>query len=764
MNKKRLIIYIVVYALIVVSLLVYFNHKRSSEYLYSYDLSTFKLDAGSLTDDGAIMIDEASGFDGVFANSTYGQYRNANYTMVINYSCDNSQQVHLCANSNLDIYVSLPAEQNEIPIDFVVWPSSDMFSVKFSYNGAGSFRINSIIITADKPLYLDYEYYMILTILLGMLIPVGVWYAVKKRHFGKNDWTIVGVLGLAGIVINYPVVTRGYLWLGIDMRPHLMRIDGVAKAIEARFFPTIIYSNYCNDYGELSCIYPDKFLYLAGFMRNRGVSLLSTYLTAHVVINFAALIIMYFCAKYVSKSKQAAVISAVIYCFITYRVYVMYCGAQSFGNGLAMLFFPIVFVALYDILFLEGKKWYLLSIGVAGIMCSHVLSTVLCIIVCAMTFVFGEILLIVMKSPRLKPDGQKRIFIDLTKAIGAFLVICLSTLVPFVYYFSQGLTISKMSLRFMDSFGNLKETLLSIDVLYYYLLIVFVIVLIVLAKKCFGNAGDDESSLFYKTYCWFLLIVGFMFFIMTTKLFPWGVFIKIPFVEKGLNMLQFAERFNLAGSSAICLGIAMLLGLVLKACFVADNEGNVRVAEDAPFKMWFRVGVIALMVILSGISCKNIQGQLDWCGSLVPDRMSGNIYYRQFGYLPAGTDISFYESAVPNCGDWNSVENLSYIKNGTAIHYEYTCSSDNNYMEFPLFNYKGYHAYDGAGNELDIINSEHNRILVNLTKSDEMQVIDIKFIVHPIFTICGIISLLSLVGLIAYILWINLKKEPEREN
>lgn len=742
MNKKRLIIYIVVYALIVVSLLVYFNHKRSSEYIYSYDLSTFELDAGSLTDDGAIIIDESSGFDGVFANSTYGQYRDANYTMVINYSCDNSQQVHLYANSNLDIFVALPAEQSEIPIEFVVWPSSDMFSVKFSYNGAGSFRINSIIITADRPLYLDYEYYMILTVLLGILIPAGAWYAAKKRHFGKNDWTIVGILGLAGIIINYPVVTRRYLWLGIDMRPHLMRIDGVAKAIEARFFPTIIYSNYCNDYGELSCIYPDKFLYLAGFMRNRGVSLLSTYLTAHVVINFAALIIMYFCAKYMTKSRQAAVISAVIYCFITYRVYVMYCGAQSFGNGLAMLFFPIVFAALYDVLFLEGKKWYLLSIGVAGIFCSHVLSTVLCIIVCVMTFVFGEVLLIVMKSSRLKSDGQKRLFINLGKAIGVFGAICLSTLVPFVYYFSQGLTISKMSLRFIDSFEDLKETLLSIDVLYYYLLIAFVIILVIISKKHINSMNRDESSVFYKAYCRYLLIVGFLFFIMTTKLFPWSIFIKIPIVEKGLNMLQFAERFNLAGNSALCLGIAMLLGSILKACFVAENT---------PFKKWLRVGVIALMVILSGISCKNIQGQLDWCESLVPDRMSGNIYYRQFGYLPKGTDISFYESAVPNCGDWDSVENLTYIKNGTSIHYEYICSAEDNYMEFPLFNYKGYHAYDAAGNELEIINSERNRITVNLVKSDEMQVIDIKFIVYPIFTICGIVSLLSVIGLIIYI-------------
>ena len=143
--------------------------------------------------------------------------------------------------------------------------------------------------------------------------------------------------------------------------------------------------------------------------------------------------------------------------------------------------------------------------------------------------------------------------------------------------------------------------------------------------------------------------------------------------------------------------------------------------------------------------------------------MTGNIYYKQSGYLPAGTDISFYSSTVPNCGDWDSVENLSYTKDGTKIHYEYICSSADNYIEFPLFNYSGYHAYDACGNELEIINSEHNRIQLNLVQSEEPQTIDVCFKMLPAFYICAIISSIATILLYGYIIKMNKKETIENK-
>lgn len=734
MNKKRTVtcFAIIIYLFLLFLILFYFNGKRAEEYFYTYDLSGFNLDAGVITDDGFIKIDQSSEFGGCFASSAFGQYRSADYTMTIGYSCDFDQQVHLYANSNFDSYIWLPATQNEVITNFSVWPSSSVFSIKFEYGGVGDFVINSINISANRPLYLDYEYYMILTAILGILIPFAVIYLTKKKGYKKEEWATVGILSMACIIVNYPLVKHPYLWLGTDMRPHLMRIEGVSKSIEARLFPTLIYSNYCNDFGELSCMYPDKFLYLPGLLRNRGVSLISSYLTSHVLINLATVAIMYFCAKYLTKSRKAAVVAAVLYCFIPYRMYVFYNGAQTLGNGLAMMFFPVVFTALYDIFFMEGRKWYLLSVGMAGIFCSHILSLILSVIICIITVIFCEIVLIRRGEGA---DRNKRIWIDIVKSVAIFLVVGLSTIVPFMYYYFQGLSTENMFLRFMDSLGSFGSNFLSENGIYHLLLIALSIVLLIMQRK--------KKSGLYGAYCAFLLILGAVLFWCSTNAFPWGIFVKIPFIEKCLNMFQFGERFMLAGCSALCLGFAMLVKPF---------------AEDG--KKYVPAILISALAVFTLIGIFKIENCYDRCDVLEKDRMVGNIYYRQLGYLPKGTDITYYESATPNCGDWSSVENISYVKNGTSIHYEYICHSDDNYIEFPLFNYSGYKAYDGRGNELEIINSDHNRIQIKLIKGDNPEVIDVAYKEKGIFKVCAVISLLGTVLLYLYI-FINYRKQRQ---
>lgn len=745
MNKKKIITYviIIIYAFLLLLLLLNFNSKRAGEYTYGYDLSLFNLDAGTVTEDGALLIDASSEFKGTFASSRLGQYRSADYSMTIRYACDTDQRVHLYANSNFDSFEVLPASGNEVTCQFSVWPSSDMFSIKFEYGGEGNFRIDSVTVTANKPLYTDYEYYMILTVLLGLLIPAAVLYLTKKKDYGKEEWTIAGILALLGIIVDYPLVKYPYLWLGTDMRPHLMRIEGVSKSIEARFIPTLIYSNYCNDYGELSCMYPDKFLYFSGLLRNRGVSLLSSYMTSHVLINIATIVIMYFCAKYLTGSKKSAVTAAVLYCFIPYRLYVMYGGAQTLGNGLAMMFFPIVFTALYDILFLKGKKWYLLTIGVTGILCSHILSTILCVITCVLTVIVCEISLMVRKEAAGK---QKQIWLDIVKAVAAFLVLSLSTIVPFMYYYLQGLSTDNMLLRFMDSLGYFSKNFLSENGIFHILLIVCIVVLLSICRKRKYDFSKEGNH--YGVFCGFLLAFGILMFWCSTNAFPWGIFVKIPFIEKSLNMFQFAERFMLAGCGSICLGIGMLV-----KPFV----------ENTDKKKYVMMAFSVALVIFTVIGCVKIENDLSGSEILVSDRMVGNIYYRQLGYLPKGTDITYYESATPNCGDWDHVENLSYIKNGTSIHYEYTCSIADNYIEFPLFNYLGYEAYDAYGNRLEIINSDHNRIRVGLKKSDEPQVVDIAFKEKGIFKLCAVISFVGTVVLYFYIFRRHKKDEKDKQ-
>ncbi|MBO4901196.1 MAG: hypothetical protein J5518_00185 [Lachnospiraceae bacterium] len=732
------------YAILLLLLLFYFNRMRSTEYAYSYDLNTFSLNAGHVDAEGVLTVDETSGFNGVFADPPAAHLRSGDYTITITYESTGDNKLHISPNSNLDRYIPLPASETQVSETFSVWPASDHFHAWLVYDGSGTLSVRDITITSSAPLYTDYEYFMILTVLTGLLLPVCIWFMWKKLHFTKQQWLTAGLLTLAAFIVSFPVFL-GRLWMGTDTRPHLMRMDGVSYALSEHRLPTVIYPNYCNDYGEISCIYPDKFLYLPGLLRNRGVSMVASLGTILFLINLASLLIVYFCAKYMSGSAMAALISAILFTFFPYRMYVMYGGGQALGMGIALMFFPLLFTALYDIFFKDGKHWYLLTIAVAGQLCSHILSFVLGIVLSVITLLFA--LLILWRKQNLKAKIGK-IFLSLLKAVGVFLVTGLSTIVPFVYYYSWGLSVGTMKLEFLNTLQPLSVSFLSESGAYHLLLLVLVIILAAcILKKRINTAWEPRQSVF----CIYLLIAGFILFWMSTALFPWKPVSYLGPIYSALQSFQFAERFMLAGTSAISLGFAI---------FVA---GIIRAAEDAPKKR-LCTGMTALLLVAVFLGTLTSCRQIANCDTCVHDRMTGNIYYKQAGYLPAGTDISFYESSLPNCGDWDSVENLVYLKNGTSVHYEYICKSADNYMEFPLFYYKGYHAYNAEGVELPIINSEHNRIMLALTQSESPQVIDIRFTMHPLFYVSALISLLGTAALYGYIFYTNRSgKQTSRE-
>ncbi|MBR5407096.1 MAG: hypothetical protein IK111_05550 [Lachnospiraceae bacterium] len=719
MKKKVVYVCAFIYIIAFILLLIYFNRMRHTEYEYSYDFTDFSVDAGCIDEAGSLFVDESSGFSGVFSATPGTQLLSGDYTLTVSYHSSGTNELHYAGNSNCDKYVSMPEGVSEITERFSLWPASDKFRIWLIYKGSGELRIDSIRISSDKPLLTDYEYFMFLTVLFGVLIPLVIAFFYKRLSFDREQWFAAGIMAVLSVVASFPIF-YDYIWMGVDTRPHLMRVDGISTAISARRFPTIIYDNYCNDYGELSCIYPDKFLYLPALLRKFGVSLITSQGTMLFIINAAAILSMYFCAKYFTRSVRASLISAIVYCFVPYRIYVMYGGGQAFGMGISMLFFAPLFVGLYDVFFENGEKWYLIALSMAGFLCSHILSFVLAIVICFGTAVFCAVVILIKHSFKERILG---IAVSLLKAVGLFLILGMSTIVPFVYYNNKGINLSKMSLDFLQCIHTLYEDFVCENGIYHILLFVICVIMLFCSRK---GRTDDERGGYRYIYGRFLLAAGWLLFVLSTRLFPWKIIASFPRIYGLLNMFQFAERFRLAGMPALCLGGAMLYKSI---------------SGSAKKNLTYITSAVLLVFIYLGLHTAYYQ--ISYCDVCVFDRMTGDIYYRQLGYLPPGTEMDYYESSVPNCGDWDSVENISYIKNGTSIHYEYKCSSEGNYIEFPLFKYVGYHAYDAAGNELLIKMSDHNRILIDLTKSDEPQVIDVVFKMHPAFRICAVISLLG---------------------
>lgn len=78
------------------------------------------------------------------------------------------------------------------------------------------------------------------------------------------------------------------------------------------------------------------------------------------------------------------------------------------GEAMAMAFFPLFIVGLYEVLFGDAKCWRMLALSACGIFLSHMLSTMLCAVLAA-----GAALLCLRRV-----IGQKR-FVPLAKAAGS---------------------------------------------------------------------------------------------------------------------------------------------------------------------------------------------------------------------------------------------------------------------------------------------------------------------------------------------------------
>lgn len=740
-----------IYILVLSILIIYFLDQNKKAFSYTYPATSYSLNSGKIADDGtSLYIDESYGFSGVFADAFDAHLRSGNYTITVNYEASADNSLHLCPNSNYDVYLPMPASETVLTHSFSVWPASISSLITIDYNGSGTLLIKSLTITSDQPIYTDYIYFIILTIILGISIPAVLIYLIKKKRLDKQQWFVLGFFTILDLIINFPL-TYGYVWRGTDMLPHLARADGVNVCISLHRIPTIMIPTTNRGYGTLSCMYPDKLLYLPAFLRNRGVSELVSYGTMHFIVNTAAIIIMYYCVHLLTKSRFSAIVSTILFTLATNRLYIVNSGSQTYSQGVSILFVPLVIVGLYEVLFGNGKKWWLLSIGITGALCSHMISTVLIVILCAVTFFFCEIVYI---KHGITKEGQRLIFKNIGIAAITTIGLSLSTIAPFLYYsprlsteaYSGGKSFM-MSLDDLLSHTKADSTIAMIqnilsheNAIFHALLLILLIAIIVVYKK----KSISFLNNLYSIYCTYLIICGFGLFWLTTNLFPWKILDGTKLMSN-FDKFQFAERFMILGVPMLCIGFGMLLKPL--SVLIEDVSDDNRIS----FKKLNIIFSIFFIAFLS-LGIYKIGHGISTCDILVPDRVAGNLDCFEDYFIPTGVK-PWDESNQPICNDWESVNNISYIRKFDQIHYEYTCSSDGIYIEFPEYYFKGYRAYDIDGNEVQLIDGDRHHVRLNLQKTDEPIIIDIGY-KSPFFVyVCSAISLIVTILLYAYILF-----------
>ena len=250
----------------------------------------------------------------------------------------------------------------------------------------------------------------------------------EKGKLRRRDAMIVM---MTAMFASMPLLWKG-VYDGHDLFFHLNRIEGIAAGLRAGQLPVSIHASTLLGYGyAASQFYPEFFLYLPAALRNLGVSLAASVRVFEMLINLAASAACYFSARAVMGSRRIALGATLLYILCSYRLSNMYVRA-ALAESLAMIFFPLLIWALYEVLTRDEKKWPLLALSMTGIVLSHLLSTLFAALLCVLAA------LVCVKNLLRRPQR----ILSCAKAALMTLLCSACFLVPFIDYMDAGINTS----------------------------------------------------------------------------------------------------------------------------------------------------------------------------------------------------------------------------------------------------------------------------------------------------------------------------------
>ena len=317
----------------------------------------------------------------------------------------------------------------------------------FHYNGEGSLRIDKVVFTESRV----YK----LTRLVAALLLFGLFDALYMVFWGNGKRLCIGrkekgtIAVLLGIIIfsSLPLFIDG-LADGHDIEYHLERILALSIELKNGQFPVRMQGCLLDGYGYASSLlYGDIFLYIPAVLHILYVPLQDAYKIYVILVNTATCIVAWYCFRKISSTNWIGLFSSFCYTLSAYRLVNIYVRA-AVGEYSAMVFFPLLFLGIWNILTAENKeriRWHEytpLSVGFAGLIQTHVLS-------CELAGLFVIFALIGFW----KRTFRKNTILALLKAGILGLSLSLWFLAPFLEYMQEDLKVFSRTLDVMQISG-----------------------------------------------------------------------------------------------------------------------------------------------------------------------------------------------------------------------------------------------------------------------------------------------------------------------
>ncbi len=352
------------------------------------------------------------------------------------------------------------------------------------------------------------------------------------------------------VFLGFLLYLPGLLFEGIsyyqgeDAFFHLNRLKG----LENVFISPVNYSSYDGKGILVNIFYPWLTMYPMYLFYVITGSYIFSYKLFYLFYSVISLFVSFYSLYHICKNMASSFVFAVLYSFCTYHCVNVFRRA-ALGESIAMIFYPILIAALYDILLDEYNKWFILSIGISLVAYSHVLSLLISSFVVLCLFS----LMIFFSNHRTE---RIQAFI---KAVGLSVMLSFGVLVPIIVYSSSdNIYIPDGSGEILTnnafSVINILSTSLWNIPLHQGLGIAVIIAFLADVLLIFIlNKSTNKFSL-----C--LVCSGLIMFLFTSSSIPWNKFAHIGF----LRIIQFPWRLNGYVSLFFTFGFALLLHQTVK--------------------------------------------------------------------------------------------------------------------------------------------------------------------------------------------------------
>ena len=573
---------------------------------------------------------------------------------------------------------------------FELGEGTDRGRIDFEYSKKADLQLAFLNINSDRMIYTDGIVWGIIMILLIPGVWMSFWFYNRSTHKASLVITVIAV-----VVQIIPFIVQRGIHIGVDSQTHMMRIEGIYYGLLDGQFPVVLYPEWNNSYGQIGVLYPNVFLYIPALFRLLGMSQLGVCkLFIYLTITASALIALG-CARTIFKRDWHINLCVIALSLEDIRLWDLMWRGRVQGSFLAEMFLPLVVAGLIEILYKNRKKWYLAAYGMAGIVCSHITSLTVTVL--------GVAIFVLLSIKRIV---ERKVYREIVYALILFTGLIFGTAVCFLAFYSGDYSGNLIWREFTDMLWNLKGTPDShkwISVFGKVVICIGALILSLIRKQTKQLKGEFAIPLFISA-----LILTWM----STTAFPWTILRSISIVRYYTDMLQSGDRFlNVA---------AVMLSFCIPAMISAATnqlEESSRKPEDLS-RRFSRTAVVsyAAITILSVYNLLfNVYAFFVSANDyMYYDSVVGEIEVDSDDYLPAGTQIEWYQNDNGYISDEKAVSSLSYDRNGTHIYYSYTNSKDGAYVEFPKFYYKGYVAEDEAGNPTDVSKGDRNRIRIGL--------------------------------------------------